>query len=134
MRLRIDSACLLAGLLGSLVACGGDGTGPEPADPGPLTLRLTTPNSGDGAVLFEVSGGQIDSVVAAGYRLRAVGSGTGVRRVVVSGNVSSGPLASIWVPDVKLVSNYAAVVRDVAARNTYALRDLTGFRIDVIRP
>ncbi len=134
MRLLRGRASLLAGLLGSLAACGGDGTGPEPATPGRLSVRLTTPSSDDGAVLFDVSGGPIDSVVAAGYRLRATGPGTSPRRAVVSGSLASGAVASIWVPDVKLVSSYTAIVRDVAARNTYALRDLQGYRMDVIAP
>ncbi|MGH7752498.1 MAG: hypothetical protein ACREN5_06755, partial [Gemmatimonadales bacterium] len=98
MRLPTERVRLL--MLVAIGACGGDGTGPEPATPGRLSLRLTTPNSDDGAVLLEVSGGQIDSVVAAGYRLRATGPGANSRRVVVTGTLASGPVASIWVPDV----------------------------------
>ena len=117
----------------AVCGCGGDG-GVGPPVPGPLNLRLTTPNGDDGAILFEIAGGQIDSIVRAGFRLVGSAPGTSPRRAIIHGNLAAGTVARIWVPDVNSAESYSATIRDVAARGTYALRDLQGYRIEVVKP
>jgi hypothetical protein len=127
----------MVGLLLALVACGGDGAGsvgPPTPQPGPLNIRLTTPNADDGAILFELAGGPIDSIVRTQFRVASSAPGTTPRRAIVSGNLVGGTIAQLWVPDVNSVGRYSASIRDVAARGTYALRDLQGYRIEVARP
>lgn len=127
---------LLAGMLLTVAACGGGPTKPRDPVPGPLNLRLTTPNGDDGAILFEVVGGTINSITQTTTTFRVASSAPGItpRRAIVSGNLVGGTIAQITVPDVNDVGNYSAAVREVAARSTYTLRDLQGYGIEVVKP
>ncbi len=125
--LRILGALSLALVVGN---CGGGDSGPEA---GWLRLTLNTPNVGDGAILFRVQGGEIDSV--AGGAMMEDGSyniTASFTRIVVSGSLVDGPVAYVHVPDVGEVSSYAAIVEQVA-NNTppHAQRSLTGYSIAV---
>jgi hypothetical protein len=116
-------AVLMSGLSCDLV------TGPKGPTAGSLQVRLTTPNADDGAIIFVVSGGTIDSVTrAAGssYQvLAAVGSQT---KVLVRGTIGAGAIAQIWVPDVSVA--YAAQVQQAASR-TYVQRTDAGYSMEV---
>jgi hypothetical protein len=113
--------------------CGGgnDSGGPSPV-PGFLKVVLTTPNADDGAFLVKVQGGTIDSVVGGA----AVASGSYTiqptfTRFVVAGNLVAGVIAKIHVPDVADHAAYTATIEQVAVRNTFAQRALTGYGLTV---
>lgn len=125
----------LAAIL-SGAACAGDSTGSgAPAGSGTLILRLTTTRSDDGAVLFELSGPAIDSVVTVNASLqlftRRANDSTIVGAVV--GAVTNGAVATLRVPDADAAAGYTARVLEVADHQ-HALRSaLTGYALTVIR-
>lgn len=134
------SLVLIAGLFASACAAGGAPTVPDTPPPPPvtgvsgwLTIQLTTPNSTDGAVQLAVSGPGADSVRAVspytGYGVITSGSG----HVVVAGSIVAGAVARVWVRDVSKSGQVVASVSAAAARGTYALSNLSGYRATVVR-
>ncbi len=130
----------LVSLVAGACAAGGSPTVPDTPPPPPvtavsgwLTIQLTTPNATDGAVQLAVSGPGVDSVRAvapyAGYGVVSSGAG----HVVVTGSVASGAIARVWVRDVSKSGQVAASVSAAAARGTYALSNLSGYRATVVR-
>ncbi len=113
--------------LGLLASCS------ERADPtgGTLNVTLASPNSDDGAVLFTLSGGPVDSVEAVGYSVYSARIGDNAVRVVVTGALAAGPVARIRIPDHRQSSGYSAVVNQVAARTTYQQRDSSHYSLTV---
>ncbi len=97
-----------------------------------LTVQLTTPNSDDRAIMFTVSGGQIDSVrfVHEGF---SASISDGVWRFLATGELSDGAIAQLLVPDVEVAAIYRPEIQQVAALGTYEQRDLAGYRLQVIR-
>ena len=121
----------LVALLGAGVGCGGGGGGGG-AEPGLLNLTLNTPNTDDGAVLFRVTGGDVDSVLNGAMTQSSAFSVTpSFTRVVAAGDLTDGVVAQIAVPDINDVSSYAVIVDQVAVRNSFAQRSLTGYSIAV---
>ena len=114
----------LAGLL--LLACSGEYTGPVS---GTLNLSLTSPQGAQGAVLFTVSGGPVDTVEAVGYELYSARVDASTWRVIVVGELASGTVAQIRIPDNRQASQYMATVHQVALRSGYAPRDPAGYTI-----
>lgn len=118
-------------------ACSSDAatgaTTPPPAQTGGwLTLQLVTPNSDDGAAQFSVRGPAIDSVKLLGYDgFATIESGSA--NLVVTGLVGSGNVAQVHVPDLSLASEYQASIDAAAARQTYVLQSLTGYRAVLVR-
>lgn len=119
---------LLAAAL--LLTCG---ESTEPPTPGWIDVRLDTPNTDDGGIIFVVSGGQIDSVRSALDVFSSRQSETSWR-VLVAGNARAGVIAQLWVQDVTSDSAYAAVVEEVASRTTFEQRPLSGYALTVQRP
>lgn len=115
----------LAGLM-LLPACSGDNTGPVA---GILNLSLASPQGDEGAVLFAVTGGPVDTVEALGPELHSARIDANTVHVVVTGDLSSGVLARIRIPDDRQASHYTAMVSQVALRATYAQRDPAGYSI-----
>lgn len=118
------------------LSCGGggdSGTGPVPPDPGPVDVLLTTPNSSDGALLLSITGGAITSVQAQGFELAASPPGTSVK-VLVRGNLTTGAIATVTVPDRNKLSNYNVTVLQAAARGTYVQSPTTGYAVTLRRP
>jgi hypothetical protein len=108
------AACLIAG-------CSTD-QGPG-SNAGTLTLALTAGGGGAGAIVLVVSGGPVTAVAApAGYQVASNVDGEGTH-IMVLGNVASGALATINVPDVTRASAYVASVVQVSDRNTFGLLD-----------
>lgn len=131
--LRLFGSLVLAA---ALTSCGGGSDGGHDPEPGPLTLTLNTPNADDGAILFKVTGGVVDSI-SAGVMVEdgSYAAVTGGTRVVVAGNITDGVLAHIWVPDVADAGNYAVTVEQVSIRTApYTQRTLTGYSIAVSAP
>ena len=128
----VTVAVLAAGLM--IAACGEDVTGPEP-QPGSLQVSLTTPATDDGAVLMTVSGENITNLrlVSAAHQLYSrPGTGNSVR-VIVVGDIASGPLVLFDVPDINRVERYLATVAQVASRdNVLRPLPLTGYDPTVV--
>ena len=128
----LRSLALLA-LVGLVANCGGGGGGGGggPVD-GVLILTLNTPNTADGAILFRVNGGTVDSV--SGSAMIADGSYNTVgtqTRIVAAGPITDGALAYLYVPDVGDVTNYTVTVEQVAHNTTFAQRSLVGYSFAV---
>ena len=123
----------LVALLVGVAACGGgDDGGPSGPVAGPLRVVVTSPNTDDGAVMFQVTG-VVDSVVApAGLTLYQSVPGPNVIRAIVTGNISSGSnLLTLYVADVSKASSITTQVLQVAARVTYAQRPAGTYSLTV---
>ena len=123
----------LAAALLVAAGCGGsDDGGPTGPVAGPLRVVLTSPNTDDGAVMFQVTG-VVDSVaVPAGFTLHQSVPGPNVLRVIVTGNISSGSnLLTLYVADVGKASSITTQVMQVAARATYAQRPAGAYTLTV---
>ena len=115
-------------------ACSGDSTGGD-AQPGVLTVRLTTPRSDDGAMTFEVSGPAIDSVIVVDASLRLFtrreGEGGSTVSGVVVGALADGIVVTLRVPDVGAAAGYTARVLEVADRQNALRTSLAGYALTV---
>lgn len=119
---------LVAALLA--IGCGGD----DPAGPvaGPLRLVLTSPNTDDGAVMFQLIGVVDSAVVPAGLTLYQSIPGNNVIRGIVTGDISTGDnLLTLYVADVGKASSYSTQVLQVAAQGTYAQRPAGAYTLTV---
>ena len=133
-------ACRFAAMLLLLVISCSEGlthpdrpkAAPQSAVAGWLSVVLTTPNQNDGVVQLSVSGAPIDSLQLTVPGFSSLVDGT--RNVLVTGEVRSGVIARIWVPDIAAASRYQGSVEAAAARSTYQLQDVTqGYSVRVIR-
>lgn len=131
--MRPTRALISLALVALAAGCGGgggDGGGPTP---GVLILTLNTPNTGDGALLFRVNGGPVDSI--AGSAMVLDGSYNifpgNLTRVVVAGPITDGVLVGLFVPDVGVVANYVVTMEQVAANSNFAQRSTAGYSITV---
>src|SRR5262249_53183092 len=109
-----------------------DSTSPSGPTAGWLTVQLNSPRTDDGAVQLAITGPRIDSVKLVNYDGFNTTTGTSVN-LVVTGSISNGDLARIYVPDVSRTTEYQASVSAAAARDTYALQDLSGYRAILVR-
>ena len=114
---------------GAAGSCSDGGTGPVA---GVLTVSLATPNPGtDGAILFQVSGPQALTSVAAGPGLRVFAPRLSLStRLAVTGTLTNGALVTIGVADTRSAGQYIATVQSVAAPD-FQLRSLTGYSLTV---
>ncbi len=134
---RSFRSMMFAGMMVGLAACGtqtptGTSNTPAPTTPaaptaGWLTLQLVTPRGDDGAVQFLVTGPGFDSVRVISYNGSTLISGDNAN-IIVTGAVSGGTVAQVHVADLSLAGDYQAQVVAAAARSSYALQDLTGYR------
>lgn len=123
-----------------LAACGGASpTGPSAPTPTPvvatagvLTMELTTPNANDGAVQFAVSGPAIDSIRPIGYD-GATAALAGQAQTILTGSLTSGAVARIYVRDIAKANEYRAWVVAAAARGSYQLQDVGSYRAVLVR-
>jgi hypothetical protein len=119
---------LAAGLL-SLGGCSSESPGPSAAT---LQVGLASPAQDDGAVLFTISGGPVDSIEAPDYQVYSNRIDANTLRVIVTGSLQPGVIARIHVPDQSRIADYSGVVDQVAARSSYALRDPAGYGLTLI--
>ena len=124
-------AALAAALLVA-AGCSGSDSGPSGPVAGPLRVVVTSPNTDDGAVMFQVTG-VVDSVVApAGLTLYQSVPGPNVIRAIVTGNIATGNnLLTLYVADVSKASFLTTQVIQVAARATYAQRPAGAYTLTV---
>jgi hypothetical protein len=124
---------LVAALLALGCSSGGDDAN-TPVGPvaGPLRVVLTSPNTDDGAVMFQVTGAVDSAVVPAGLTLYQSAPGANVIRAIVTGDISSGDnLLTIYVADVGTASGYSTQLLQVAAQGTYAQRPVGAYALTV---
>lgn len=123
--MRLVIALIGAGTLG--------GCSPEPIGPtaGMLQVTLATPNTDDGAVLFTISGGPVDSIEAVGYSVHSARIDPNNLRVIITGHLHSGVIARIRIPDARQLSRYSAIINQVATRATYAQRNPASYSLSL---
>ena len=73
----------------------------------------------------------MDSVESVGFPIFSVRTSDSVK-FIVTGSLGSGAVARIHIPDARQASRYTAVVSQVAARMSYAVRDLAGYSITLL--
>jgi len=77
-----------------------------------------------GALLMTITGGEVENVTAAnGEQVSFSSPAPGTTRVVVVGDLATGALLRIRVPDVSLASRYVVVTDQVADKVTFSLID-----------
>jgi len=99
---------------------------------GALTVSLSSPHGDDGAVLLTVVGGPVDSVESTGYPLYSARSGGDTLKFIVTGNLGSGAIARVHIPDSRQASRYSARLAQAAARGTYAPHDPAGYTLTLL--
>lgn len=106
---------------------------PQAKVAGWVSIALTTPNQNDGVVQLSLSGAPIDSLELVDSRgFASLLNGTG--RLLVTGQIASGVVARMWVPDIKATASYVGTVEAAAARSTYQLQDVSqGYSVKVTR-
>ena len=123
---------LAAALLVS-VACSDEPTNPVSTS-GRLVVRLTTPNSDDEALSFEISG-PVDSVTAAGGSLqlfaRRLDDSTVLGAVI--GPLVNGVIVILHVPDVSAAAGYRVAALEVADHEDALRPSLAGYALTVTR-
>ena len=134
LRWRPISAVALALALG--LACGGDGDDGGPTNgggPDTLVLSLITPNNDDGAILFTLSGGDIDNptaVFAADvFFFRSTGA-TSISAVIV-GDISAGAVVEFEVPAGTSASSYTTTITEVADRSNALRGSVASYSLSV---
>lgn len=115
-------------LLLILLAGCSNNTGPVA---GALAVTLTSPRQDDGAVLFMVYGGPVDSIESVGYPIYLARAADTVK-VIITGSVGPGPIARVHIPDSRQASRYGSRIGQVAERRTYVQRDPAGYAVSLI--
>lgn len=114
-RARAGLVLLLASL-----GCGESPAPPSPA--GDLTVSYYQGGPEAGALLFTISGGPVENITAEnGENVAFVSPTEGTTRVAVIGDLGTGTLLRVRVPDLSLARNYSVRVDQVADRVTFAL-------------
>jgi hypothetical protein len=107
-------------MLSVLLCSCSSGTGPTS---GILNVKLNSLRGDDGAVLFTITGGPVESVEAVSGIVHSAQIDANTLRVVITGNLSPGAIARVRVADLTQASRYSAAVNQVASRSTYVQRD-----------
>lgn len=124
---------LAVALLATLTGCDKPLTEPR-AEPGALTLSLTTPYDDDRGLILEVSGPRSPSVVEplGEYRIHSRVSGD-LFRVAVFGAIQDGAVLTFRVPDVGEVSEYSARVLEAADASSALRPSTAGYSVQIGR-
>jgi hypothetical protein len=109
-----------------LLSCSSGSTGPTS---GFLNVNISPLSGEEGALLFSVTGGPVESVEAVSGEVHSAQIDANTVRIVLTGIPSSGSVARLRVADINQASHYSAQIGQVAARSTYALRDPAGYSI-----
>jgi hypothetical protein len=94
-----------------------------------LTVALSTPNTTDGGMLFTIDGVASSVTSTSATNTLYWRAGTGEVRVLVFGNLASGPLLTLDVPDIGAVEQYSATVVEVTDRNNQIRANVSGYAI-----
>lgn len=117
----------LIAALSVAAACSDEPT--RSADAGTVTLRLTTPNTDDGAVLFEVTGPPIDGATPATASLQLFTRRDGDSTLVgvVAGGITNGAVVELQVSAGAAATDYTTRVIEVADRQNTLRASLAGY-------
>jgi hypothetical protein len=122
---------------GVLLGLGLAGLGGCSSDAGPasatLGLSLSSPAQNDGAVLLTITGGPVDSIESTEYRIYSTSPGANTYRVIIAGQLASGPIARVHIPDERRSADYAAIVEQVATRDSYQQQDPADYGLSFTR-
>jgi hypothetical protein len=122
-----DRRWFISALLVFLAGCSNT-TGPVA---GVLDVTLSTPRQDDGAVLFLVYGGPVDSIVSVGYPIYSARSADTLK-AIATGQLAAGVIARLYVPDTRLTFRYAASIGQVAERGTYTPHGPPGYTVSLV--
>lgn len=124
---------LLAAVLTLGAACGSKK--PDPVGPvaGDLTVSYAGPSQSDGALLLLVTGTVTAVKAVGGYQVASASAGATATRVVVTGQLATGDILKLTVPDVAAAASYSVRVEAAADRATFALGDLASYSAMVRR-
>ena len=75
----------------------------------------------------------MDSVESTGYATYAASFGSDSTLVIVAGDIESGEVVRLHVPDIGATTNYGAAVKEAVSRSTFASQDPAGYIIAVSR-
>jgi hydroxyethylthiazole kinase-like sugar kinase family protein len=120
--MKLFRTSLLLSMAIAPVWLSGCSSGPAGPTAATVELTFTTAADDDGAVLFTISGGPVDSVEAAGYALYLARLDPNTMRVIVAGDLTSGVIARLHIPDNQQRPQYSVTINQVAARVSYAQR------------
>jgi hypothetical protein len=144
--IRIRAALLTVAALALAIGCSSDhATSPSPPAPPPppplpapgnAVVSLTTPNSDDGAVVVALRGPGLTTPEASDsatlfYSRMASDSEA---RVIVVGNVTSGPIFNFKIAHGKDVSAYSAIIQQVATRGDSLRANTNGYTLTIATP
>jgi hypothetical protein len=128
---RLRKVLLCAALLAA-AECGKNATGPTA---GTLFIKLVNrpANPADGAILLTLSGPGAPGnlTAAAGDTVWGGPFNSTVSKIVITGNITTGTLASFDVGDVALVGQYVATITQIASSSDYTLRTTSGYNLNV---
>ena len=111
--------------LALLASCSGGATAPVG---GTLRLEFSSPNGDDGAVLFTITGGRVESIDGSDHSVFSARPHPSTLRVILTGTLSSGTIALIRIPDRDQASHYSVTLDEVASSD-HLQRDLAGYTI-----
>jgi hypothetical protein len=97
-----------------------------------LNVKLSSLRGDDGAVLFTIAGGPVESVEAVSGVVHTAQMDANTLRVVITGNLSAGAIARVRIADMTQASHYSAAVNQVAARSSYVPRDPGQYSISLV--
>lgn len=109
----------------------GQGCGDDPPVPGTITVSLVSPNANDGAILFNIRGPGISNVAptSSSNQLFWRQTTNDEVKIIVVGNLTSGPVASLDVPDINDLAGYTTFVEQVADREDELRPSIDGYEI-----
>jgi hypothetical protein len=126
VNLRFRLLVFTAGCFG-LSGCSHEPSAPVGAT---VEVRLETPAQDDGAALFTILGGPVDSVEAVGYDRYTARIDENTTRVIVAGDLTGGAIARIHIPDGRRLPQYSVTLDQVASRG-YAQRDVASYALSL---
>ena len=125
-------------IVGFLLAGCEDSVAPPPENltlhPAWLDLRLSAPDQGAQAVLFQLTGGPIDSVVSRDHTLYTNEVVRNDWQGLLVGKMADGVVARIWVPDPSTVGQYRAVIRQAVARDGFDRQQASDYALRIEPP
>jgi hypothetical protein len=111
-----------------LGSCSSEPSGPVAAT---FDVSFSTGFNDDGAVLFTITGGPVESVEAPGYQYYSAQIDPNTLQVIVVGDLHPGTIARIHVADERRLSQYSASIKQVAATHSYIQRDPVAYSLVV---
>ena len=128
MKTRLGGASRALVVAMAAASCSGGSTGPSS---GNLNVQLSSPTGAEGAVLFTVTGGPVETVQAVSGVAYTAAIDPNTTRVVVTTSLSSGTIARIRIADLSQAPLYEATVNQIAVRPTYAVQNPEQFALSL---